>query len=285
MTWSAVALVVATTARADLRVVGTDLLGVEVSEALYKFSGRAELPLVLALDGSRAGLDQLRAGHADLALLVSAPDESAAPEGVESLTLAYHCVVVLVPATVPLEQITLGQLRDVFGESGSKNLSHWGDLGIEGDLAASAIGTHVPAVGQGIAVEFFRQAVLQNGPFNPTVARYATPTELTLRLAGERRALAIAPGRWPNTPGIKIVRVAVRANEPAFSPTPENLHSGDYPLALPLRIVFRHERGRALRPLLRFLFSNEFAPMLERAQVVPLAPAARQQQVVALEKA
>jgi phosphate transport system substrate-binding protein len=52
---------------------------------------------------------------------------------------------------------------------------------------------------------------------------------------------------------VRLVRVAVRAGEPAFSPTPENLSSGDYPLALPLQIVFRREATARLRPLLKFL--------------------------------
>ena len=64
----------------------------------------------------------------------------------------------------------------------------------------------------------------------------------------------------------------------------ENAYSGDYPLALPLRIVFRRESAAALRPLLRFLFSDGFTPVLERASLVPLATTARRQQTAALEK-
>ncbi len=212
------------------------------------------------------------------------PSESAAVEGFESITLAYHCIVVLVPATVPLEKITLDQLRDTFGESGSNTDSRWGDLGLDGPIGSSAIALQVPAVGLGIGVEFFRQIVLGNRPFQTTVARYATPAELVLRFAGDHRAMALAPVRPPNGVDLKIVPVAASAKEPAFSPTPENLHSGDYPLALPLRIVFRRDMTQTLRPLLRFLFSDELVLILEQAQLIPLAPAARRQQRSAFEK-
>ena len=278
------AVLAGSTARAEVRVVGTDLLGVDVSRVLYEFSSRAEFPLALTLDGSRPGLDHLKSGTADLALLVLAPDEARAVAGFESVTLAYHCVVVLVSAVVPLEQVTLDQLRDIFGEGGAGNLSRWGDLGLGGDIAASAIVPHVPVAGQGITAEFFRQTVLQERPFRSSVVRDASPAEMALRLAGDRRALALAPARPSNAPGLKIVPVAVRTNEPAYSPTPENLHSGDYPLGLPLRIVFRRESERMLRPLLRFLLSDDFAPLLEHAGVIPLAPAARRQQSLAFEK-
>ncbi len=281
---AALGLCAAEPARADVRVVGTDLLGLEASRALYALAGRADFPLVLAFDGSRPGFDQLKAHRADLALLVLAPDESVVGEGLQSITLAYHCVVVLVPVSIPLQQITLPQLRDVFSESGSSNLGRWGDLGLGGEIAASAIALHVPSVGQGIAVEFFRQAVLGDRRFKSSVERYANPAELVLRLTGDRRGMALAPVRPPDAPGLKIVRVAVRTGEPAFSPTPENLHSGDYPLAMPLRMVFRRESARTLRPLLHFLLSDEFVLVLEHAGVVPLAPTARRQQSAALEK-
>ena len=280
MLWAMMTTAVA----ADLREVGTDLLGLEASRALYGLAGRAALPLALAFDGSHPGLDQLKAGHADLALLVLPPGEAAALAGFESITLGYPCVVVVVPSIISLEQVTLGQLRDIFGESGSHNLSRWGDLGLAGDIAASAIVPQIPVVGQGIAAEFFRQNVLKGRPFKSTVGRYASSAELVLRLTGDRRAMALAPVRPAEAASLRLVPVALRADEPAFSPTPENLHSGDYPLGLPLRIVVRSASAQSLRPLLRFLLSDDFAAVLEHAEVVPLAPAARRQQLSLLEK-
>jgi DNA-binding transcriptional LysR family regulator len=106
------------TAGAELRVVGTDLLGVDFSRALYEYGGRHDLLLTLAFDGSRPGLDQLRAGRADLALFVLPPDEPAALAGCESAPLAFHRVVVLVPPAAPLAQVSLEQLGGIFGAGG-----------------------------------------------------------------------------------------------------------------------------------------------------------------------
>src|SRR6185369_11071865 len=92
------ALLASAGAQTEVRVVGTDLLGIEASRALYEFSGRAEFPLALAFDGSRPGLDQLKSGRADLALLSLRSEERDTLEGFESITLGYHCVVVLAPA-------------------------------------------------------------------------------------------------------------------------------------------------------------------------------------------
>ncbi len=97
---------------AELRVVVSDLLGFEAVQALYDFSSCTGLSLALALDGSRAGLDRLEEGRADLVLL-ALPEAKREPLGdFETVPLAYHTIVVLVPAIVPIEEISLTQLRD-----------------------------------------------------------------------------------------------------------------------------------------------------------------------------
>ena len=152
--------------QAAVRIVGTDMLGGDVTRALYEFSNRAEAPLVFAFDGSRPGLAQLKSGKADLALVVLAPDEAGATAGFESVALAYHCVVVLVSAVVPHEQVTLEQLRDIFSRAaqvtsvdgvtlGSAGISRWRDR------AAHADGGH------GIATEFSVTPCSRSGRSGP----------------------------------------------------------------------------------------------------------------------
>ena len=264
-------------------MVGTDLLGVEFSKALYDYAGRHDLALALALDGSRPGLDQLKAGRADLALLVLPPEEEPAAAAFASATLAYHRVIFLVPPPAPLAQISLDQLAGIFGVGGAASYARWGEVGLTGDWSGSAIAPQVPAVGAGIAMEYFRQTVLHGRDLKSNVGRYDSPGDLVQRLAGDSRAIALAGAPPPKAGVAKIVPVAVRADEPAYLPTPENLHSGDYPLRLPLRVVFRHESEPAIRSLLQFLFSDELAQQLERAGVVPLPAAARRQQALAWE--
>ena len=269
---------------AELRVVGTDLLGVDFSKALYDYAGRHDIVLALAFDGSRPGLDRLKDGRADLALLVLPPGEEDAAAAFEAATLAYHRVVVLVPPASPVVQVTLDQLAGIFGVGGPVSFSRWGELGLSGDWSGRAIVPQAPIAGAGIATEYFRQVVLHGRDFKSNVGRYDSPVDLALRLAGDSRAIALASSA-PSKPGVaKIVPVATRAGEPSYLPTPENLHSGDYPLRLPLRVVFRRESSAALRPLWRFLFSDELALLLESADVVSLPAAARQQQMLALER-
>jgi hypothetical protein len=136
---AACAGVLFTARAADLRVVGTDLLGVEFSKALHTAAGRAGLTLALALDGSRPGLEEFKANRANLGLVVFAPGEEAGAAAFERVPLAYHRVVILVPVVSPLEQLTLAQLDGIFGAGGPLNLVRWGELGLAGPSANGVI--------------------------------------------------------------------------------------------------------------------------------------------------
>lgn len=265
------------------RMVGTDLLGVEFSKALYEFTGRHRLEVALAFDGSRPGLDELKAGRADLALLVLPAGEESAVPVFQSIPVAYHRVVVIVPVACPMAHVTFDQLAGIFGVSPGR-VERWRELGIGGEWADSLITALAPEVGVGIAVEYFRHLVLAGREFKPNVIRYTDAAGLAARFSGEMRGVALAAVMPAAVPELKVLPVAVRARGPAFLPTPENLHSGDYVLGLPLRLVVRREALPALLPLVRFLGGDEGAPHFERAGVVPLPALRRTQQLLAFEK-
>ena len=275
--WIAGALGLAVSARADLRVVGTDLLGLDFTKAFYEFSGRNGIRLALALDGSRSGLGELEAGRADVALVMLPPEEAGTLAAFQTRPLAYRRVVVLVPAACPLERITLDQLAAIFGatENPSSKVVRWGELGVTGEWGGAVIAPLAPAVGSGVEVEYFGRAVLQGRPMKTTVGRFATVAELTAQLVEASRALAIAPAPPEGATHIKMLPVVAGAGQPAVLATSEALHTGSYPLGLAVQVVFRTEKTAALARLLEFLWSEAATRELERAGVSPLPAAAR----------
>jgi ABC-type phosphate transport system substrate-binding protein len=155
---------------------------------------------------------------------------------------------------------------------------------LAGDWGGRAIAPHVPSAKSGIAAEFFRRMVLSGRDFKSTVSRDESPVDLALLFAGDSRVIALAAAPPMQAGVARLVPVSKHAQGPAFLPTPENLRAGDYPLQLPLRVAYRRESARALQPLFHFLFSDELAPLLERAGVLPLSVATRRQQAAELEK-
>jgi len=281
--WLVALCVLALGARADVRIVGTDLLGLEFSKALYDVAGRHQLRLALAFDGSRPGLEQLQSGRADAAL-AALPENESVPAAFPAFIIAYQHVVVLAPAACPLAHVTLEQLAGIYAENHPAPIAHWGELSVGGDWSAHAIVAAAPAAGASFAGEFFRHTVLHDRDVKSTVRRYDAPEDLAEWLAGGSRMLAIAAVPPADLKTAKLLPIAAHAGGPAFLPTRENLYSGDYPLRLPVRLLFRREAVAKLRPLLRFLVGDDGAPHLERAGVMALPASARAQQLMALEK-
>ena len=83
---------------AEVRVVGSDLMGKDFSAALADYSRRNDLGIKIALSGSVRGLEQLQAGEADLGLIVLSPGEKPPEAPFIALPVAYHTAVVVVPA-------------------------------------------------------------------------------------------------------------------------------------------------------------------------------------------
>lgn len=263
---------------AELRVVGSDLLGLDFTRAFYAFSGAEGIKLALAFEGSRAGFEQVKSGRADLGLMVLPRPDAGGVADMRSVTVAHHQVVVLVSAACPLDRITLPQLAAIFGARDiAAKAMRWGDLGATGEWSDRAMVPVAPESGVGLTAEFFRSEVLRGGAWRTSVQRYTTKTELAAHGVGEGRAIALAATVPVGDPAVKVLAVALGAGAaaPAVRPTPESLVAGTYPLRVPVHVVYRVEKAAAIGRLLAFVFSAEAARSLERAEIVPLPAAAR----------
>jgi phosphate transport system substrate-binding protein len=268
------------------RVVGSDLLGLEFTKAVYEFTVRNRFDVALALDGSRPGLQQLRAGRAELALLMLPAEEEVACEDFERFALGYHCVFVVARADCPLESVTLGQLAGVFGTDGPQ-IARWSELELKGEWGTSRVVPLAPAPGSGVGLELFRHVVLGERALKSEVVHYKDAADLARHLAGTSRPLALATVRPDERHKVKLLAVTRGPQSAAFLPTPENLHTGNYPLRLPLRAFFRRDtaaRAPAVRGLLKFMLGVDAIGPLARAHVIPAAPRLRAEQLAALEK-
>ena len=180
---------------AELRVVGSDLLGLDFTQAVYQFSGQQRLGLALALEGSRPGLAELKAGRADLGIIVLPAGEVGQLGGYRTLPLGYLGVAVVVPASCPLDQISLPQLARAFGPEAARSSGsaafRWRDLGVGGEWGEANVVTVVPEIGGGLVDELFRDLVLRGQALRPGVRRFASATELAAFFGADSRAVAL----------------------------------------------------------------------------------------------
>lgn len=262
---------------ADLRVVGSDLLGADFAAALVTFSKQEKLSLTTTFAGSRAGLEALKAGAADVALVALAPDEKLPGAPWAAFPLAYRVAVVAAPAHIGLAQISFVQLDGFFGASGPAGYTLWRDVGVDGPAGQLSVTTHVlEGKTDGVSIDIFSHAALRVPRLKSAVMRHTEFVALKERLATEAGGLAILSDVPPAGSGLRTLLIAKAEGDPAYGPTPENIHTGDYPLRLPIYVVYRVESTGKLKALLAFLWSDTVAQSLSHgSKCVPVPNSGR----------
>jgi ABC-type phosphate transport system substrate-binding protein len=267
----------------EVRVVGSDLMGTAFISAVEAYSKRNDLGLKLNLEGSRSGIDDLLAGHADLGLIVFSPEEKVPEAPYISMVVAYHTAVVVVPANLPLSQISFTQLKAIYSDDAQSGLKRWGDLGVVGAWTHRSILPNITGPSSTLTYELFRHLVLDDAPYRPTVTVQSNANASLKRILGDEGGISVMPMLPPNQPRLKTLLVGRNPNDVAFGPTSDNIHSGDYPIRLPVYMVFRKDAAKRMLTTLRFLLSEEAIPLWRQAGFVPPPIQARNQMIFDLE--
>lgn len=266
------------------RIAGSDLLAPGFAEAFRSAAQNAGLEVSLDFAGSYHGWRALETGRADVALITLAPGQSPPADAWHCVPLAYHGVAVVVPAASPLAQITRSQLSGIFAATSGVGLRRWGELGLRDEWSVREIAPFAPSENAADLVRVLvRQLVFDGRDFRAGLPEAAIPGDLISRLEHESGSIGFI--RWPS-PGVGQLRpVALAADDqaPAFLPTTENIHRGDYALRWPLWLVFRRAEAPQLLPLLRHLYGDKAAAALGEARFSPLPAAVRRQIAFDLE--
>ena len=279
----AVLLPVYESSAAPIRLAGSDLLDGALRQELEAYAKTTELGLSFDLRGSRLGMESMRTNKADLALLVFAADEAKPGPEFSTAVVGYLTSVLVVPQDITLTQISYDQLAGIFGASEQNNFKRWMEIGALGDWAPRAISAMTLGRETGLATDIFRFNVLQMRELKPTVTILPDAEKAYQRLRGEEGGIAIMATPPPANTGLKVLLIAKTAKDVAYGPTPENLHTGDYPIRLPVHLVFRKGEAGKLGLLIRHLLSDEVQPAMNRVGMVPLPVQARNQLIFDLE--
>lgn len=271
-------------AAAPVRIVGSDLLGLEFTQAFYGFAGRQGIRLALAFDGTKAGLAELLGGRASAALLVAGPEVRWPAAEHDVLRLGSFAVFVWAGSECPLETISFEQLATVFGVGAGHGpaVVRWRDLGRTGAGSDAAITALAPETGAGMTTEFFRHAVLGGGALRKSVERVATTAGIARELVRSPAGVALAGVAPSGGAGVRVLPVSAGQGKPAVAPTAEAVRAGRYALQVPLDLVVRRDAAADARTLLRFVWAAEATALLEQAEVIPVPPDERRRNEAAL---
>jgi len=271
-------------AGAEIRVVGSDLLGVELTPALREFARRNDSAVTVALSGSLSGWQDIQNGRADIGLLSFSPHESVPTAPYYAAAIAHHVVVVLAPDASPLNQVSFDQLREVFGQTDGSGWKRWSDLGVMGEPAGRNVIPHALVRPDSIQLELFRFEVLQSRPLNSGLKFDRTEAEMERLWHNDAGAIALAAQVPLEIKSVRALSVSREAKGMAFLPTAPAVYRGDYPLKWPVYVVFRRAEVSRLYPLLRYLLGEEAAQVYQRAELLPIPVEARRDLLFGLER-
>jgi phosphate transport system substrate-binding protein len=74
------------------------------------------------------------------------------------------------------------------------------------------------------------------------------------------------------TPGVKMLKVAVKTGEPAVAPTIAGVHDKTYPLARSLHLYTLGEPSGAVRSYIDWILSDAGQKVVEDSGYVPIPP-------------
>ncbi|HEX7916481.1 PstS family phosphate ABC transporter substrate-binding protein [Rudaea sp.] len=156
----------------------------------------------------------------------------------------------------PLKQITLAQLKAVFGKN--PTITRWGQLGLSGEWANKTIVLDTPPLvaPNAMSMQFM---VLHGGEWADGVHQ-GSIADTAKAIAADADALGFG-GLEEGGPGPRAVPVARDANGPAIEINAETASSGRYPLTRYMYIRMRRAPGQPLPALikefLRYVLSRQ----------------------------
>lgn len=266
-----------------LKVVGSDLLVGSMDVELQKFAKSNDHEIAVELKGSRLGLEALQGRQADVGLMVFGADEAKPGAEFSTIVVGYLTAVVAVPQNLALSQVSFEQLAAIYGAREQLDARRWADIGVLGVQAQRSVQVVASSRRAGLALDIFRYNVLSKPELKPTVVLLDDPAAAAARVATEEGGIVLLPTPAAANEKLKVLLVSRASKDVAYGPTPENLHSGDYPLRLPVHLVFRKTDAKKLGFLIRHILADETLPVFTAAGVIALPTQARNQVIFDLE--
>jgi ABC-type phosphate transport system substrate-binding protein len=274
------AAVVAPASARQVRIAASDLLADFITEPLQASGEEHSIEFKVDSIGSLPALERLRSDEIDLAIIAVPEDTDVPRDEFRVFPFAYDVAVIAVNQSNPINEISLASLGGIFGANEGSNYTTWGDLGLSG-WGSRSIKTLAGQNDKSISLELFKFSVLRGGQMKTTVAS-VKDSELEGSLLSDAASIAILP-RVPKSKKVKALMISSEVDGPAFSPTDDNVHYGDYPIRLAFYIVY-NERDEALaQKVLRVLLNDDLAASLRDNNLIALPDTVRRKLTMDLD--
>ena len=266
----------------EVRLAVSDLLADYILAPLKVYGTENDTTFVVDSIGSLPALDRLRSDEIDLAI-VAVPEGDELPRDEFNIyPFAYDVAVIVVNDSNPIDEISVARLGGIFGSNEELNLNTWGELGLSG-WESRNIKALAGINDKSIALELFKHSIFKGGGLKPNVSM-VKDTEIEDLIGSDVASIAIL-SRMPENSNIKVLMVSSGGDTyaPAFGPTDDNVHYGDYPIRLSFYILYNARDDVKLRSTIRELLNDEVATSLRANDFIALPDTLRRKFLIDLD--
>jgi phosphate transport system substrate-binding protein len=194
-----------------------------------------------------------------------------------TLNVAVDCVAVFVNDENPVKGLTMPQLDCIFSQtqnSGYRNITEWGQVGLKGDWENKPISLYGRNSVSG-TYGFFKKHALFKGDFKDSVKEQPGSAAVVNAVANDLGAIGYS-GIGYKTADVRALPIAENHEEPLYEPTFENALAGKYPLGRTLMINVVKKPNEPLPKLvqefIKFVLSKQGQQVVVDDGFGPLSP-------------
>jgi phosphate transport system substrate-binding protein len=179
------------------------------------------------------------------------------------LATSIDMLAVYVHKDNPIKSLTLPQLDAIFSKTRKagypKDITTWGDLGLEGEWADKPISLYGRNSASG-TYGFFKEHVLLNGDYKDSVKEQPGSSAVVQAVGSDKYGIGYS-GIGYKTADVRAVPLAKNAKTQPIEASAENAYKGQYPLARFLYIYVNYKPNSQLDPLrrefIKYVFSKD----------------------------
>lgn len=230
--------------------------------------------------GSGTGIASLINGTVDVANAsrrVEAQESAQARKNTgkdpRELVVGFDALAVYTHKSNPLDEATLAQLGEIFGEGGK--FTKWSQLGVKMPGGADEI-IRVSRQSNSGTYVYFREAILGKGRDFKLGSRDMQGSKDVVELVSKTPGAIGYSGMGYATAEVKTLRIARKSGDRAYAPSVENTLNHTYPIARPLFMYTLGEPSGHVKQYLDWVRSDAGQKIVVRSGYVPLPKAGSQ---------
>ena len=183
--------------------------------------------------------------------------------------MGYDALAVYVHKDCPLDEISLEQLAEIYGENGT--ITKWSQIGVTIPGCDSDEIIRVSRQSSSGTFAYFREAVLGKERDYKLGSRDMHGSKEVVELVQSTPCAIGYSGMGYATPDVKMLKIAKSAGDPSYAPNVENTVAKTYPIARPLFIYSLGEPEGALKEYIDWCFGAEGQKIVTDSGYVSLA--------------